>query len=220
MMPAPCGKVAGLAGDRDFAGGRARCQAAGGAVCEDDLACWLAERRRADAVSLTDLIVSGHIFGFEWQGNFWVPMFQFELGDLSIRQVPRTVRAELGSVFDGWALAVWFVQPCAWLSGQSPLDLMEADLPAVLEAARSERFVATAWAGKPGASFTIAPPASSALALRGADPVALGAPASVSCLECTAILHRLGHMGKLYGLRPRQVRNGSCHLQAPVNAAA
>lgn len=156
VTQAPDEKNAGVAGDRDFAALRAGCQASGGAVRGGDLAGWLEKRQRGDAVSLAKLIISGNIFGFEWQGNFWVPMFQFDFRDLSIRQAPRKVRAELGGVFDGWALAVWFVQPCVWLNGQSPLDLLEADLPAVLEAARSERFVATDWKGKPGASFATA----------------------------------------------------------------
>jgi hypothetical protein len=164
VTPAPHEKMAGLAGDREFAAVRAGCQASGGVVRGGDLAGWLEKRQRGDAVSLAKLIISGNIFGFEWQGNFWIPMFQFDFRDLSIRQAPRKVRAELGGVFDGWTLSVWFVQPCVWLNGQSPIDLLEADLPAVLEAARSERFVATGWAGKPGASFAMAPQARGHLA--------------------------------------------------------
>lgn len=164
VTPAPHEKMADLAGDREFAAVRAGYQASGGAVRGGDLAGWLEKRQRGDAVSLAKLIISGNIFGFEWQGNFWIPMFQFDFRDLSIRQAPRKVRAELGGVFDGWALAVWFVQPCVWLNGQSPLDLLEADLPAVLEAARSERLVATGWTGKPGASFAMAPRARGHLA--------------------------------------------------------
>lgn len=156
VTQAPDEKNAGLAGDRDFAAVRAGCQASGGAVRESDLAGWLEKRQLGNAVSLAKLIISGNIFGFEWQGNFWIPMFQFDFRDLSIRQAPRKVRAELGGAFDGWALAVWFVQPCVWLNGQSPLALLEADLPAVLEAARSERLVATGWTGKPGTSFATA----------------------------------------------------------------
>ncbi len=55
-----------------------------------------AHTRRKPNRDLTDDGASGRIFGFEGQGNFWVPMFQFELRDLSIRQAPRTVRVERG----------------------------------------------------------------------------------------------------------------------------
>ena len=65
-----------------------------------------------------------------------------------------------------------------------------------------------------------APPGQSSAGVARADPAAPGAPGSVSGLECTAVLHRLGYMRDLHRGRTRQVRNRSCHLQAPVNAAA
>ncbi len=69
-------------------------------------------------------------------------MFQFELRDLSVKPGPRRVLAELKPVFDDWGLAVWFVQPNSWLQTMRPLDLLDSDLTGVLEAARTDRFIA------------------------------------------------------------------------------
>ncbi|MDM0059234.1 antitoxin Xre/MbcA/ParS toxin-binding domain-containing protein [Variovorax fucosicus] len=59
-----------------------------------------------------------------------------------IKPAHQQVLAELVSVFDGWALAIWFVQPNPWLNDRSPVDLLGLNLSGVLEAARADRFVA------------------------------------------------------------------------------
>lgn len=143
MTPVPGAGIDGLPSDRQFVAVRAAYRATGGTARGLDLARLLAYRRLGDFASLARLIVSGEIFSFEWHDTFWVPMFQFELRDLSIKQGPRQVRAELASELDGWTLAVWFVQPSSWLNGRRPVDLLESNLPAVLDAARGDRFIAT-----------------------------------------------------------------------------
>ena len=70
-------------------------------------------------------------------------MFQFELRDLSVKQGPRKVLAELSPVLDGWALAAWFARPNSWLNDRSPVDTLDSNLAAVLAAARADRFVAS-----------------------------------------------------------------------------
>ncbi|MGZ5133090.1 MAG: hypothetical protein ACXWCV_15525 [Caldimonas sp.] len=114
----------------------------GGLARGDDLARLLADRARGDYFSLARLIVAGEVFGFEWQRSFWVPMFQFDLGDLSIKQGLRQVLAELASEFDGWRLAAWFVESNAWLDAARPIDLIDSDPSEVVQAARADRFVA------------------------------------------------------------------------------
>jgi hypothetical protein len=132
----------GLPTDRDFIAMRASYRATGGTARGDDLGRLLEDRRRGDGVSLARLIVSGEVFGFEWQRTFWIPMFQFELRDLSRKPGPRQVLAELASEFDGWTLAQWFAQPNCWLNERRPVDVLDANLPAVLGAARADRFIA------------------------------------------------------------------------------
>ncbi|HEX7441459.1 MAG TPA: hypothetical protein VF319_15325 [Caldimonas sp.] len=117
-------------------------RATGGTARGDDLARLLEDHPRGSFVSLARLIASGEVFGFERQHTFWVPMFQFELRDLSIKEGLRQVLAELVTVFDGWALALWFVRPNSSLKDGRPVDLLDSNLAAVLDAARTDRFVA------------------------------------------------------------------------------
>lgn len=128
--------------DRDFAAMRAAYRATGGIARGDDLARLLEDRRCGDGASLARLITCNAVFGFEWRRDFWIPMFQFELRDLSLKSAPRQVLAELCAEFDGWTLATWFAQPNCWLNDLRPVDVLDSDLPAVLEAARADRFIA------------------------------------------------------------------------------
>ena len=127
--------------DRDFVAMHAAYRASGGMARGDDLARLLEDRRRGDFASLARLIVAGEIFSFEWHHSVWVPMFQFELRDLSTKAAPRQVLAELSHGFDGWTLAVWFARPNPCLNGQRPVDLLDSNLPAVLDADRTARFI-------------------------------------------------------------------------------
>lgn len=115
----------------------------GGVARSDDLARLMEDRNCGSFVSLARLIVTRAVFAFEWRHTSWIPMFQFDLSDLSIRPGPQRVVAELGSEFDNWALAAWFARPNSWLNNQAPVELMESRLAAVLDAARADRFIAT-----------------------------------------------------------------------------
>lgn len=114
----------------------------GGIARGDDLARLLEERDRGESKRLPAMIASGHVFGFEWHREFWVPMFQFDLQNLTLKAGPGVVLAELSPVFNGWELASWFAEPNSSLHGSRPVDMLDSDLAAVLEAARVDRFVA------------------------------------------------------------------------------
>jgi hypothetical protein len=129
--------------DTAFAAMRAVYHRKGGLARGDDLARLLEDRARGDFVSLARLIVAGEVFGFEWRHGFWIPLFQFDLQQLSIRPGLRPVLAELASEFDGWRLAAWFVEPNGWLDGALPIDLIDSKPSDVVQAARADRFVAT-----------------------------------------------------------------------------
>jgi hypothetical protein len=122
---------------------RSAYRASGGTARSDDLARLLQDCRNTDFDRLTRHIVSGEAFGFDWNHLFWVPMFQFDLNDLTLRQGSVQVLAELATAFEGWTLAAWFVQRNAWLNHRRPVDLIDAHLQEVLAAARADRFVAT-----------------------------------------------------------------------------
>lgn len=135
-------KIGVLPTDRDFVAMRATYRATGGLARGDDLARLLGDHRGGDYVSLARLLVSGDVFGFEWHRSFWVPMFQFELRDLSLKRGPRQVLDELSLAFDGWTLATWFAACNSWLDDRKPVDLLDSNLAWVLKAARADRFIA------------------------------------------------------------------------------
>ncbi len=131
-----------VASEHDFGLLRHAFRPSGGIARGDDLSRLLEDHRCGDFISLARFIAQHEIFAFQWRDSFWIPMFQFDLQDLSIRTEPRRVLAELESVFDGWAMAVWFAQPNSWLHGHRPVDLLGTDLDSVLQAACADRFIA------------------------------------------------------------------------------
>lgn len=143
VTPQPDESLHRVPSDRDFVAMRAGYRATGGVARGDDLARLLEDMQRGDVSTLARLIASGEVFGFDWHGNFWVPMFQFELRDLSVKPSVRQVQRELAEAFDGWTIAVWFAQRNAWLGEERPVDLLDSQLSAVLHAARADRFMAT-----------------------------------------------------------------------------
>lgn len=79
----------------------------------------------------------GRIFSVSYEGATLYPAFQ-----LDAEGRPRPVIAEvirsLGSKSTDWELALWFTTNVGWLDGQRPVDLLESDPAAVVEAAESE----------------------------------------------------------------------------------
>ena len=116
-------------------------RSSGGIARDDDLGRLLDYLDRGDCISLAHMIARGSVFGFAWRGSFWIPMFQFELRDLSVKPNGQAVRAELGGAYAGWSLASWFAEPNDRLHGRRPVDVLNADLPAVLSAARADRYI-------------------------------------------------------------------------------
>ena len=100
-------------------------------------------RSDGQGCQVEDLLVAGELFGFRWCHATWIPMFQFTLPGRKLSTGPQRVVAELGGIFDGWALASWFVTPNVFLANHSPIECLDSHLPHVLDAARTDRFVAT-----------------------------------------------------------------------------
>jgi hypothetical protein len=112
----------------------------GGIACADDLARLLEYLDRGDFISLARHIAARTVFGFTWRERLWIPMFQFELRDMSVQRSSQAVLAELSAAFDGWSLACWFAEPNPGLGGQRPVDRLHDDCAAVCAAARADRF--------------------------------------------------------------------------------
>jgi hypothetical protein len=85
---------------------------------------------------------NGPLISFLWEGRVWIPRFQFDPTDRSIRSVVKNVVAELSSAFDGWQLAVWFSTPNLWIGDYRPVDMIDSCPECLLGAARADRFIA------------------------------------------------------------------------------
>lgn len=118
-------------------------QGTGGVVRGNELAMMLEGLKVGNVSSLGRAMASGEICSFQWRSAFWIPMFQFDLDNLAFKRGPRKILRELNDVFDEWTLTAWFAQPNAWLDGHKPVDMLAFNLPAVHEAARADRYVAT-----------------------------------------------------------------------------
>jgi hypothetical protein len=91
--------------------------------------------------ALARWIVQRQIISAEWQGSIWLPLFQFTPLNLTPHAGLGVVLAELNPVLEAAEIAQWFCSPNEWLSRRMPAQVLLEDLPAVLEAARAERFV-------------------------------------------------------------------------------
>jgi hypothetical protein len=112
-------------------------RATGGTAPGEIVGRLLEEHQAGDTVSLARLIHSGQVFGFEWRASLWIPMFQFDADDLSLKPDAQSVRAELPSLWSGWTTASWFAAPNSLLGDLCPADMLLADPQAALQAARS-----------------------------------------------------------------------------------
>jgi Protein of unknown function (DUF2384) len=122
--------------DADFVALQQAYRSTGGIGCGESMALRMSISGNGGYVDLARRIVAGKLFSFQWHDQFWLPLFQFDPLLLTQREAPRRVLDELHGALDGWAIAHWYVAPNTRLAGQRPLDLLDADLPAVLVAAR------------------------------------------------------------------------------------
>lgn len=118
---------------------RGALRGSGGIAQADDLARLLDDHQLGDAVNLARLIAHHDVFGFEFRAAFWIPMFQFNLRDLSLAYGAAPVVAKLAEVFDGWMLASWFAWPNPCLGNWRPVDVLDATPTSVLSAAHVAR---------------------------------------------------------------------------------
>ena len=87
-------------------------------------------------------IVGRAVVSFEWRATTMLPIFQFDIADMTIRPQVSEVLRELRDTFDDREVALWFAQPNAWLDGRTPVDVLRTDPASVLDAARADRYIA------------------------------------------------------------------------------
>lgn len=76
----------------------------------------------------------GRIFSVSHQGATLYPAFQLDHEGKPLPVIARVIGA-LGSQSSEWQLALWFVSSNGWLRGRRPVDLLESEPEAVVEAA-------------------------------------------------------------------------------------
>ncbi len=101
----------------------------------------LCDGAHRNAASAPELLCTGQAFGFERRGGPVPPMFPFDANDLVLKVGMQGVRAELQSPWSGWTLASWIAGPHARGDGRGPADVLDAELDAVVRAARSRSSV-------------------------------------------------------------------------------
>jgi hypothetical protein len=103
----------------------------------------LLRRHTSQPISaLARWIVAQRVVSFGWQGEYLLPMFQFDRADMTVRRHVSAVLDEFDGTFDDWDLATWFALPNAWLGDDAPVDVLPLDPHGVLQAARADRFIA------------------------------------------------------------------------------
>jgi len=113
----------------------------GGVARERDLLLRLQPRIDEPRATLASWLRDGRLFGYEWNGELWLPMFQL---DRRLMPCPsaQAVGLELRGDLKGWEMALWFVTPNSWLAGRAPADALVGAPEAVRQAARADRFLA------------------------------------------------------------------------------
>ena len=87
-------------------------------------------------------IVGRAVVHFEWRATTMLPIFQFDIANMTIRPQVSDVLRELRDTFDDREVALWFAQPNAWLDGRAPVDVLRTDPASVLDTARADRYIA------------------------------------------------------------------------------
>jgi hypothetical protein len=115
---------------------------AGGVASGDQVAYMLRERIEQPVSVVARWIVGREVVCYEWRSQTMLPLFQFDLSQAALRPSIAGVTRELRGVYADRCMALWFVEPNLWLDGATPLQMIELEPDAVLQAARADRWVA------------------------------------------------------------------------------
>ncbi|MEO8807622.1 MAG: hypothetical protein ABI433_16190 [Burkholderiaceae bacterium] len=142
QRPLNVARVSGGMSDEQSAFLQGAFKRSGGVALGDELALFLRSHCDQPVSMLARWIVQRQVVSFVWRSQTLIPMFQFELKQCSVRAgMPETI-AELMPAFDDAETVAWFARPNCWLADAAPADVMRVDAPAVLHAARADRFIA------------------------------------------------------------------------------
>ena len=117
--------------------------AAGGIAQTEEVEQLLEEHGNGDRMKFSKALSKGEILSIAWSDIRWVPLFQLEPQDLSVRREVASVLGELYGIYDDWELGRWFTEPNGWLDARRPVDVIWLLPKRVAQAARADRFIAT-----------------------------------------------------------------------------
>ena len=144
--PAPARRApfpgSGRLEDRQFAAMELAFARHGGLATADGVARLMRCRSSQPISTLARWIVDRRAVNIAWHGQTLLPMFQFDRESMALQAGVGDVVAELAHAFDDWELALWFAAPNSWLGDAAPVDRLHVEQPAVLDAARADRFIA------------------------------------------------------------------------------
>ena len=120
-------------------------RATGGLLSADFMAVLLRRHFDQPLSLLARWIVRREVLTVPTCGRNCLPMFQFDPVALAVRPAVRDAMTELRDVFDDTEMLAWFAESNLLLDGRSPAEAVLCHPAAVVQAARSDRFVATGW---------------------------------------------------------------------------
>lgn len=103
---------------------------------------WRLQGRKPEEIS--DLLSSSLLRSITWSLQRWLPAFQLHADGCTPRGDVAVVASELGGAMDAAEILAWFACHNASLDNDTPLTRMRTSLPAVLDAARLDRFIVSA----------------------------------------------------------------------------
>jgi hypothetical protein len=115
-------------------------RSSGGLARAQEVFTLFKSRSDAGVVTLVHWMAQRLVLSLEWHADVWMPLFQFESQDMSVKTSLEPVLAALNPVCTPWELAHWCAQPHRLLDGQRPADALDVDAPRVLRAACADRF--------------------------------------------------------------------------------
>ena len=115
----------------------------GGFVHGDAMAMAMRPFHDQPISTLARWIVDRTVICVNWRGQTLLPRAQFNLSDMSPRSDMRNAADALLATHSDWDVALWFARPNAQLGGETPIDMIERDAPAVLQAAQRDAVSAT-----------------------------------------------------------------------------
>lgn len=92
-------------------------------------------RNGLDATTLARWVARRQVLCLPWNGEVWLPLFQFEYQYMTVKPTLEPVFATLNPVLSPWKLANWCAQPHPELDGESPADALNTSAAQVLRAA-------------------------------------------------------------------------------------